>query len=462
MIHAFQYNDRYLLLDVESGAVHVVDELAYEAVKALEAGGREQAKAALLERGFPAADVDEVLDELAELEKEGQLFEKEHDYVPVQGGDVVKAMCLHVAHDCNLRCKYCFASTGEYHLGRAMMPLSIGKQALDFLVAHSGNRKNLEVDFFGGEPLMNFDVVKEIVAYGRRLEKEHGKRFKFTITTNCVGITPEIIDFCSKEMHNVVLSIDGRKEVHDALRKTANGKGSFDIVLPKALEMGLTRQKAGQDYYVRGTFTRRNLDFCEDVKFLADQGFEQISVEPVVLPDDDPDSLREEDMARIFEEYDKLAKMFYERRKDGRWFNFFHFMIDLAHGPCIAKRMTGCGAGSEYVAVTPQGDIYPCHQFVGNTDFLMGSVITGEFNRRMQKEFKGCNVFTKEKCRSCWAKYYCSGGCAANAFNFNGDIHKPYERACDMEKKRLECAIGVYAQELEDRQRAKQDETAPR
>ncbi len=450
MIHAFEYDGQHFLLDVESGAVHMVDQLACDAARLLEGEGRESAKAALCAR-YPEQDVEEVLSELDELRGRGELFEKEQEFVPIAGGNVIKAMCLNVAHDCNLRCKYCFAATGEYHLGRALMPFEVGRAALDFLVAHSGRRKNLEVDFFGGEPLMNFEVVKEIVAYGRSLEKSHDKVFKFTITTNGLGITDEIIDYCNREMHNVVISVDGRKEVHDALRKTAAGTGSFEYILPKARRMGLSRQELGKDYYIRGTFTRANLDFCKDVEFLADQGFEQISIEPVVLPDGDPASLREEDLPAIFQEYEKLGKMLYERRRDGRWFNFFHFMVDLGNGPCIAKRMTGCGAGNEYVAVTPQGDIYPCHQFVGKQEFVMGNVLTGAFNGEMQGQFRSCNVMTKESCRSCWAKFFCSGGCAANAYNFNGDIMKPYERACEMERKRLECAIGIYAKEWEDR-----------
>lgn len=446
MIHAFTHDDLHILLDVESGAVHLVDELAYDAAIALQEQGREKAYASLVER-YPEQDVKEVLGELSELAASGDLFHEEQPAVRVNDRGELKAMCLNVAHDCNLRCRYCFAATGEYHLGRALMPLSVGRAALDFLVARSGRRQNLEVDFFGGEPLMNFEVVKAIVAYGRELEKKHGKTFRFTLTTNGVGITPEVIEFANKELHNVVISLDGRKEVHDALRVTRTGSGSFDLVLPKAKALGLSRQNLGKDYYIRGTFTRSNLDFSKDVEFLADQGFEQISIEPVVLPDSDPAAIRNEDLPKVFEEYDRLARIVYERRKEGRWFNFFHFMVDLENGPCLAKRMTGCGAGSEYVAVTPQGDIYPCHQFVGNLPYRMGNVLTGDFDASIQKKFSDNTIAKKPDCRNCWAKYFCCGGCAANAQNFSGDIAKPYAIACAMQKKRLECAIGLYIKE---------------
>ncbi|MGI6193498.1 MAG: thioether cross-link-forming SCIFF peptide maturase [Christensenellales bacterium] len=446
MIHAFTYDDLFILLDVESGAVHLVDKLAYDAARMLQEQGEQEALHKLSET-YPKEDVKEVLSELSELAAAGDLFHAEQPAVRVNDNGELKALCLNVAHDCNLRCRYCFAATGEYHLGRALMPLEVGKAALDFLIARSGNRRNLEVDFFGGEPLMNFDVVKGIVAYGRELEKKHNKSFHFTLTTNALGITPEVVEFANKELHNVVISIDGRKEVHDALRVTKTGTGSFDLVLPKAKELGLSRQSLGKDYYVRGTFTRNNLDFAKDVEFLADEGFEQISIEPVVLPDADPASIRKEDLPAVFEEYDRLARILYERRKDGRWFNFFHFMVDLENGPCLAKRMTGCGAGSEYIAVTPQGDIYPCHQFVGNQAFKMGSVLTGAFDDSIQKKFSENTIVSKEDCRACWAKYFCCGGCAANAQNFNGDISKPYEIACEMQRKRLECAIGLYIKE---------------
>lgn len=446
MIHTFTYDDLHILLDVESGAVHLVDKLAYDAALFMQEYGEEGALSRLAET-YPKEDVKEALSELSELAASGALFHEEQPAVRVNGNGELKAMCLNVAHDCNLRCRYCFAATGEYHLGRALMPFSVGKAALDFLIERSGNRKNLEVDFFGGEPLMNFDVVKQLVAYGRELEKKFGKSFHFTLTTNALGITPEVVEFANQELHNVVISLDGRKETHDALRVTKTGTGSFDLVLPKAKELGFSRQNLGKEYYIRGTFTRNNLDFSKDVEFLADQGFEQISVEPVVLPDSDPASIRKEDLPRVFEEYDRLARIIRERRKEGRWFNFFHFMVDLENGPCLAKRMTGCGAGSEYIAVTPQGDIYPCHQFVGNQAFKMGSVLSRAFDPLIQRRFSDNTIASKPDCRSCWAKYFCSGGCAANAQNFNGDIAKPYSLACEMQRKRLECAIGLYIKE---------------
>lgn len=454
MIHAFYSNGQYMLLDVESGAVHVIDELVYDIVQSLEKGGSRAAVLENLAGKHPIGDMEEALDELDELACAGALFAPEPIVDVPEGPQVVKAMCLHVAHDCNLRCTYCFASTGEYQTGRALMPLETGKKALDFLVERSGNRRNLEVDFFGGEPLLNFEVVKMLVAYGREKEKLSGKTFKFTITTNGLGLTDEIIDYCNKEMSNVVISIDGRKEIHDHLRKTVGGHGSFDAILPKAKKLAFMRQEQGKDYYIRGTFTRRNVDFAADALFLADEGFEQISLEPVVLGADSALSLREEDLGAIAAEYERFASEYYDRRKNGKWFNFFHFMIDLGHGPCVAKRMTGCGAGSEYVAVTPEGDIYPCHQFVGNTQYIMGSVNTGEFNTEQQRQFKACNVTTKPTCRQCWAKYYCSGGCAANAWNFNKDIYKPYALSCEMQKKRFECALSIYAKELSDKAKA--------
>lgn len=439
-----------MLLDVESGAVHVIDKLVFDIVQSLQTGGRTAVFENLAQK-YPISELNEALDELDELVSAGELFAPEPVVTAKVGPQVVKAMCLHVAHDCNLRCTYCFASTGEYQTGRALMTFETGKKALDFLIERSGSRKNLEVDFFGGEPLLNFEVVKALVAYGREKEKMSGKTFKFTITTNGLGITDEIIDYCNREMSNVVISIDGRKEVHDHLRKTVGGHGSFDAILPKAKKFAFSRQELGKDYYIRGTFTRRNCDFVKDALFLADEGFEQISLEPVVLDASSSLSLREEDLFAISAEYERFANEYYERRKNGKWFNFFHFMIDLNHGPCVAKRMMGCGAGSEYVAVTPEGDIYPCHQFVGNVQFIMGSVHTGEFNNDIQSKFKACNITTKPACRKCWAKYYCSGGCTANAWNFNKDIYQPYTLSCDMQKKRFECALSIYAKERSDK-----------
>ncbi len=441
MIHAFRFQNYYLALDVESGAVHSMDEQAYEVVRALEEGRP------LESLPYPKEEVGEIVAELNSLHDAGA-FEAE-ELVPPEGtgGQVIKAMCMHMAHDCNLRCKYCFADTGEFHGARMLMPEKVAYAALDLLIAHSGKRHNLEVDLFGGEPLMNWDVVKKTVAYGRELEKKHDKRINFTITTNCVALDDEKIDFINREMHNVVLSLDGRREIHDALRPTANGKGSFDLIAPRAQE--LVRRRGDKEHYVRGTFTNRNLDFTNDVKALREMGFEQISLEPVVLPDESPYAIRAEHVETVLAEYDTLASFLLSERKAGRWFNFFHFMVDLAGGPCLKKRVSGCGAGAEYVAVSPDGDIFPCHQFVGEAEWKMGSVLSGEFNTGMQQDFLSCNILTKPECRACWAKYFCSGGCAANAWKYNGDIRKPYRATCEFEKKRTECALGIFAAERE-------------
>lgn len=356
---------------------------------------------------------------------------------------VVKALCLHIAHDCNLACKYCFAEEGEYHGRRALMSFEVGKKALDFLVANSGNRVNLEVDFFGGEPLMNWDVVKQLVAYGRSLEKPNNKKFRFTLTTNGVLLNDEVMEFVNKEMSNVVLSLDGRKEVNDRMRPFRTGKGSYDLIVPKFQKLAESRNQT--NYYIRGTFTRNNLDFSEDVKHFADLGFKQMSIEPVVGPEEDPYSIREQDLPQIMEEYDKLALEYIDRYKKGNGFNFFHFMIDLTQGPCVYKRLSGCGSGTEYLAVTPWGDFYPCHQFVGNEDFLMGNVDEGITKPEIVKEFGNCNVYSKEKCKNCFAKFYCSGGCAANSYNFHGTINDAYDIGCEMQRKRVECSIMIKA-----------------
>ena len=448
MIHTFIAADQPMALDVGSGAVHALDALAYEALKLWDTQER-AAIARELSRSFAPREMEEVLEELSELERMGQLNAPD-DYgdVMVQSPGVVKAMCLHAAHDCNLRCRYCFAGAGEYHgRNRCMLPVKTGKAALDWLVKMSGKRVNLEVDFFGGEPLMNFKAVQEIVAYGRELEKHHNKRFKFTTTTNGLLLNDEIIDFLNREMDNVVLSIDGRPEVHDRMRPTPNGSGSYAHIIPQALR--LAKSRGQQRYYVRGTFTAHNLDFANDVLHLADAGFEQLSIEPVVADSTCEYALRQEHLPKIFDEYESLAKEYLKRRKDGRWFNFFHFMVDLEGGPCLRKRLTGCGAGNEYVAVTPEGDIYPCHQFVGREGFLMGSVLDGSFDTAIQQKFAANNVLSKEACRTCWARFFCSGGCAANAHLFHGDIGKPYDLECQMERKRLECAMAIYALERE-------------
>ena len=389
----------------------------------------------------------EAYDEVKELADDGQLFTEDEyeNYIMdfKKRPTVVKALCLHIAHDCNLACRYCFAEEGEYHGRRELMSFEVGKQALDFLIANSGHRRNLEVDFFGGEPLMNWQVVKDLVAYGREQEKIHDKNFRFTLTTNGVLLNDEVMEFANKEMGNVVLSIDGRKDVHDHMRPFRNGKGSYDLIVPKFQKFAESRHQ--DKYYVRGTFTHYNLDFSEDVLHLADLGFQQISVEPVVAEDSEAYALREEDLPKLFEEYDRLAAEMVKRKKEGRDFNFFHFMIDLEGGPCVAKRLSGCGSGTEYLAVTPWGDLYPCHQFVGNDEFLMGNVWDGVTRTDIQDEFKCCNVYAKEKCRNCFARFYCSGGCAANSYHFHGHINDAYDIGCELQKKRIECAIMIKA-----------------
>ena len=401
-----------------------------------------------LKSSYNEDEIRECISEVKELVEDGQLF-TEDIYEPFvekfkeKRQTVVKALCLHIAHDCNLACKNCFAEEGEYHGRRALMSFEVGKKALDFLVANSGNRVNLEVDFFGGEPLMNWDVVKQLVAYGRSLEEPNNKKFRFTLTTNGVLLNDEVMEFVNKEMSNVVLSLDGRKEVNDRMRPFRTGKGSYDLIVPKFQKLAESRNQT--NYYIRGTFTRNNLDFSEDVKHFADLGFKQMSIEPVVGPEEDPYSIREQDLPQIMEEYDKLALEYIDRYKKGNGFNFFHFMIDLTQGPCVYKRLSGCGSGTEYLAVTPWGDFYPCHQFVGNEDFLMGNVDEGITKPELVKEFGNCNVYSKEKCKNCFAKFYCSGGCAANSYNFHGTINDAYDIGCEMQRKRVECSIMIKA-----------------
>ena len=457
MIHQYKNNGYNIILDVNSGSVHVVDEIVYDVVAEIVENNLENADQSTvlntLNKKFAdrTADLPEIIDEIYELKEEGMLFtediyEKSIDAFKNRE-TVVKALCLHIAHDCNLKCKYCFAEEGEYHGRRALMSYETGKQALDFLIANSGQRRNLEVDFFGGEPLMNFDVVKQLVAYGREQEKLHDKHFRFTLTTNGVLLNDDIMEFANKEMDNVVLSIDGRKEVHDRMRPFRKGAGSYDLIVPKFQKLAESRNQ--ERYYVRGTFTHYNTDFSNDVLHLADLGFKQISVEPVVAQPEDPYAITEEDIPVICEEYDRLAKEMIRRKKAGEDFNFFHFMIDLEGGPCVAKRLSGCGSGTEYLAVTPWGDLYPCHQFVGNEDFLMGDVWNGIKRTDIQDEFKCCNVYAKEKCRNCFARFYCSGGCAANSYNFHGSILNAYDIGCELQKKRVECAIMIKAAEAE-------------
>ena len=432
MIHQYKSNGYNIVLDVESGAVHVVDDITYDVISLYEENSADEI-VSKLKSSYNEDEIRECISEVKELVEDGQLF-TEDIYEPFvekfkeKRQTVVKALCLHIAHDCNLACKYCFAEEGEYHGRRALMSFEVGKKALDFLVANSGNRVNLEVDFFGGEPLMNWDVVKQLVAYGRSLEEPNNKKFRFTLTTNGVLLNDEVMEFVNKEMSNVVLSLDGRKEVNDRMRPFRTGKGSYDLIVPKFQKLAESRNQT--NYYIRGTFTRNNLDFSEDVKHFADLGFKQMSIEPVVGPEEDPYSIREQDLPQIMEEYDKLALEYIDRYKKGNGFNFFHFMIDLTQGPCVYKRLSGCGSGTEYLAVTPWGDFYPCHQFVGNEDFLMGNVDEGITKPELVKEFGNCNVYSKEKCKNCFAKFYCSGGCAANSYNFHGTINDAYDIGC--------------------------------
>lgn len=447
-------------MDINSGSIHVVDDIVYDLIPVVEPmvteGNRnpEALKAFAVTRGklpYSEEEIGEALEELLELTEEGQLFAPDiyenyvFDFKKRQ--TVVKALCLHIAHDCNLACRYCFAGEGEYHGHRALMSLEVGKKALDFLVANSGNRVNLEVDFFGGEPLMNWDVVKGIVEYGRSLEEPHNKKFRFTLTTNGVLLNDEIMEFANREMANIVLSIDGRKEIHDKMRPFRGGQGSYDLIVPKFQKVAESREQTR--YYVRGTFTHNNLDFSRDVLHLADLGFQQISVEPVVAKPTDSYALTEDDLPKLMEEYDKLAVEMLRRRREGKPFNFFHFMIDLEGGPCVAKRLSGCGSGTEYLAVTPWGDLYPCHQFVGDEKFLMGNVEEGVLREDIRDEFKCCNVYAKEKCKNCFAKFYCSGGCAANSYNFHGTINDAYDLGCELQRKRVECAIMLKVAEAE-------------
>ena len=459
MIHQYINNGFHIILDVNSGAVHSVDAVMYDAVAAAKelipdmekpeklSGQVTETVISRLKDSYPEAEIAEALEEIQYLIDAGELFSKDvyHDYVVdfKKRKTVVKALCLHIAHDCNLACQYCFAEEGEYHGRRALMSFEVGKKAIDFLLLNSGNRKNLEIDFFGGEPLMNWEVVKQIVEYGRSKEKEYNKNFRFTMTTNGVLLNDEIMEFCNKEMSNVVLSLDGRKEVNDKMRPFRNGKGSYELIVPKFQKFAKLREN--KDYYIRGTFTRENMDFAKDVLEFADLGFKSMSIEPVVAQAEEYYAIREEDIPQILEEYDNLAVEYIKRRKEGRGFNFFHFNIDLQQGPCVAKRLAGCGSGTEYLAVTPWGDFYPCHQFVGQDDYLLGNVDEGLLNTKVRDEFKLCNVYAKDKCQDCFARFYCSGGCAANSYNFHGNITDAYDIGCEMEKKRVECSIMIKA-----------------
>lgn len=448
MIHKYTLNGFRIVLDTNSGAVHIFDEAPYEMLNYLEDCVPDEPPVALKEAlggRWDQATFDEAYEELKELYRQGLLFSEDgyERFSDMMVNSPVKAMCLNVAHDCNLRCEYCFAAKGDFGCGRKLMPLEVGKKAIDFLIERSAGRRNLEMDFFGGEPLMNWDVVKELVLYAREQEKIHNKNFRFTITTNGLLLTDDKIDFINQEMSNCVLSLDGRKEINDRLRVRVDGTGCYDQIVPKYQK--LVAQRGDKDYYARGTFTRYNLDFTEDVLHMADLGFDQVSVEPVVSDEKLDYSIKEEDLPRVFEEYERLANALLKRRKEGKGCNFFHFMIDLNQGPCAIKRLRGCGCGNEYVAVTPEGDIYPCHQFVGDEQWKMGSVLDGTFNMPMKERFAKANVYSKSDCKNCWAKFYCSGGCNANNLQYEGDILKSHNISCELEKKRLECAIMMQA-----------------
>ncbi|MCK8059058.1 MULTISPECIES: thioether cross-link-forming SCIFF peptide maturase [unclassified Fusibacter] len=446
MIHQFKKNGWFFVLDVNSGAVHSVDELVYDLLP----GYGKHSKEDIIKEfsgKYETSLIEDALGEIDTLKSENMLF-TENTYVSsekfLHREPVVKALCLHVAHDCNIRCEYCFAAQGNFEGERLLMPLEIGKNALKFLVERSGSRRQLEVDLFGGEPLMNWEVCKQLVTYGRELEKEYNKVIRFTLTTNGTLLDDEKIEYINENFHNVVLSIDGKKETNDKMRPTVNGKGTYDIIVPKFKK--LIDGRGGKSYYVRGTFTRHNLEFDKDVIHLADLGFTETSVEPVVGDPNDPFTIREQDLVQVFESYDRLAEDMVSKLGTENAFRFFHFTIDFSQGPCLIKRVSGCGAGSEYLAITPEGDIYPCHQFVGNEDFKLGNITEKSFDNSMTSDFHEAHVENKEACKACWAKYYCSGGCHANAYNFNDSLFKPYEIGCEMEKKRIENAIYLQAE----------------
>ena len=444
MIHKFKAKDICILLDTNSGGVHVIDDVTFDLLDHAEPPFEKECPKNvmdILKENYTEEEIKEAYADILELYDNKLLYSDDvyGDYSKTVVESPIKAMCLHISHDCNLRCKYCFASTGDFGKGRKLMPFEVGKAAIDFLLEKSVGRENLEVDFFGGEPLMNFDVVKQIVEYARSKEEEYHKNFRFTITTNGMLLDDDTIDYINKEMYNVVLSIDGRKEVNDRMRVRVDGSGCYDRILPKFKK--LVDGRGDKEYYVRGTYTKYNLDFSEDVMHLYEAGFDEISVEPVIESPEEAYAITEEDLDQIYVEYDKLVDRIGAIRKNGKHINFFHFMIDLDQGPCVIKRLRGCGSGNEYVSITPDGDIYPCHQFVGHDEYKMGNIEEGTFNNDIKKEFAGCHVYSKPACQECWARFYCSGGCNANNFVFNGDIHKAYELSCKIQRKRIECAI---------------------
>lgn len=448
MIHQYKQCGYNIVLDICSGAVHIVDDIAYDIISLYENKEKNEVIAEISKKygDVPRDEIIECYNQVTELKNSGELF-TEDNFEPMAGelkaktSGVIKALCLHIAHTCNLNCSYCFASQGKYHGERALMSFEVGKRALDFLIENSGTRRNLEVDFFGGEPLMNFDVVKKLVEYARSIEKEKGKNFRFTLTTNGVLVDDDVIDFANKEMSNVVLSLDGRKEVHDRYRVDYQGRGSYDTIVPKFQKF--VKARGGKNYYMRGTFTHANPDFLEDIKTMLNLGFTELSMEPVVAAEGDEAALTEEDKPVVMKQYEELAELMLKRDKEGKPFTFYHYMIDLAGGPCIYKRISGCGSGTEYMAVTPWGDLYPCHQFVGDEKFKLGDIWHGVENKKIQNEFASCNVYARSECRDCWARLYCSGGCAANAYHATGSVKGVYKYGCDLFKKRMECAIAV-------------------
>ena len=448
MVHQYKLGGYNIVLDTCSGSVHTVDDVAYDIISMYKSSSAREIVAAITEKYKDVPDVTEAevlecIEDIKALESAGKLYtEDTYEKLAIDfknNSNVIKALCLHVAHTCNLNCSYCFASQGKYQGDRAVMSFEVGKQAFDFLIANSGNRKNLEVDFFGGEPLMNWEVVKQLVEYARSIEKEHNKNFRFTLTTNGMLLNDEICEYLNKEMSNVVLSLDGRKEVHDKYRVDYKGLGSYDQIVPKFQR--LVELRGGKDYYVRGTFTHDNVDFTEDILHMADLGFTELSMEPVVCAADDPVALTKEDMPKIFEQYEKLAFEMIKRKRNGNGFTFYHYMLDLKNGPCIYKRITGCGSGTEYMAVTPWGELFPCHQFVGDPKYSLGNIWDGVTNKSVQDEFRSCNAYARKECKDCWAKFYCSGGCAANAYHATGSVNGVYEYGCELFKKRIECAV---------------------
>ena len=465
MVHQYKLNGYNIVLDTCSGSVHAVDEVAYDIIALYENTSADEIVRQMMEKYGEREDVTEedlraCIEDVKTLKQMGKLYSPD-TFAPMAGtlkarsGDVVKALCLHVAHTCNLNCAYCFASQGKYHGDRALMSFEVGKRALDFLIENSGSRHNLEVDFFGGEPLMNWDVVKQLVAYARSIEKEKGKNFRFTLTTNGVLIDEDVIEFANKEMSNVVLSLDGRKEVHDRLRVDYAGNGSYDRIVPKFKQ--LVESRGGQNYYMRGTFTHANTDFTNDVFHMADMGFTELSMEPVVCAEDDPAALTKEDIEVVKNQYELLATEMLKREQEGRPFTFYHYMIDLTGGPCIYKRISGCGSGTEYMAVTPWGDLYPCHQFVGEEAYKLGNIWDGVTNTNLREEFRACNAYSRPECKDCWAKLYCSGGCAANGYHATGSIRGVYEPGCELFRKRIECAIMIKVAEDAARNRGQEN-----